>query len=137
MTAVLLTPGPISTRLTTRNMSKTFKIAVTKQKFHVAANQLQAANLGALVQLHSGSKLHVFIKKTPQEVVDLLAMDKNSDLCTVEEYKQRFVMPTPASFKPPMQDYLVNQGLVPAEYFKVADRNTSKTSDDWLHHVNS
>ena len=129
MRAVLLTPGPISTRLTTRNMSSSFKVAVTKPKFLAAATQLQKANLGYLLQWSCGTTrtYPIFIKRLPLEMTDVLKMEENSDLCTPEEYEFRFKLPTPASIKEPMQEDLIRQGLVHPQHFKRALRVNMKT----------
>ena len=59
----------------------------------------------------------MFIKKTPQEIAGLLLMEENADLCTIEDYMERFVLPPPFSIKEGLQNELISQGLVAPEYF--------------------
>ncbi len=119
MTAVLLSAGPVSSHLTTRNMSSSFKVAVNKARFLSAANQLEAAGFGSLVILDSIShSAHVFVKKTAAEVAAVLQTPEHSGMCSVEEYEQRFNLPTPSYITEKMQDTLVQMGLVPQQYFK-------------------
>ncbi len=125
MKAVLLAPGPVSTRQTTRNMSSSFKVAVTKPKFLAAASQLHKCNLGQLIETFgygSGSRpLPVFIKKPPVEMVAMLKMKEFSDLCTSDEYEHRFKLPTPASIKLTLQAELISKGLVLPQDFQLTD----------------
>ncbi len=118
MAGVLLAPGPVSTRLTVKNMSPAFKLSVSKAKFMSAANQLQSDNLGVLVVLDRiSSQAHVFVKKTPNEIHDLLLLKQHSDLCTPEEYFTRYIMPTPVSVTERMKTCMIDRGLVSAESF--------------------
>ena len=127
MTAVLLAAGPVSSHLTTRNMSSSFKVAVNKARFLSAANQLEAAGFGKLLILDSISRsAHVFVKRTASEIAGLLQMPEYSGMCSVEEYDQRFNMPTPSYITDKMQEALIQQGLVPQQYFK--QRQSTKQS---------
>lgn len=119
MTGVLLAPGPISTRLTVKNMSPAFKLAISKAKFLSAAKHLQDACLGSLVVLEKvSSQAHVFVKKPPDEMCVLLQAETHRHLCTDEEYKERFEMPTPVSVTDKMQQCLIEMGLVESSWFR-------------------
>lgn len=116
-TAVLLTPGPVATHLTTRNMSTSFSLAIKKANFINAAKELEASGLGDLVILSRNS--HVFIKKTPSiEVREVMRQPDNAVLCSMNEYIGRYNMPTPSHIKDNVVDILVDLHHVPREYFK-------------------
>ena len=118
MTAVLLAPGPIATHLNVKNMSSAFQIGVTKAKFMSAANQLQASGLGYLIVLEKiSSQAHVFVKKTPHEMSVLLQSDaiRTVSAFDIQEYEDRFNMPSPASVTAKMKQCLVELGLAQQE----------------------
>ena len=117
-TAILLSPGPVATHLTTRSMSSSFKIAITKPKFLTAASQLQDDGYGRLVVLTSiSASAHVFVKKWSADIVHLLNAD--SELCTLEEYETQYNLPPFTYITDKMQEVLVAQGYVPAGHFKL------------------
>ena len=119
MTAVLLSAGPVSSHLTTRNMSSSFKVAVNKARFLSAANQLQSAGLGMLVVLENISRnAHVFVKKPPVEMAPILQMPENADMLSVDEYQQRYCLPVPSYITEKMIESVVCQGLVPPDHFR-------------------
>ena len=114
LSGVLLSPGPVSTHLSVKGLSPTFNLGVNKAKFMAAANQLVAANLGSLVILENISRsAHVFVKKTPEEVVGRL-----QDFATEQEYAQRFELAPASTITLKMQEELIKLGYVPAEHFK-------------------
>lgn len=119
MTAVLLTPGPISTRLTVKNMSPAFRLGVSKSKFMNAANQLQSAGLGSLVLLDKiSAQAHMFVKKPPHEMRVLLESDEHTQLnCTEEEYAHRYHSSLPASVTYRMKESLVEMGILSQQAF--------------------
>ena len=123
MSGVLLSPGPIATKVTVQGVSRVFNNAVNKAKFLAAAGKLQEAGFGELKDVSnlSGQKVMVFIKKPPEEVVDIVQMKGNSDLCTWEEYEMRFRLPPPATISKRLRQGLVNFGHVPAHYFPASD----------------
>ena len=116
MSGILLNAGPIATQLSVRKISQTFVVTVTKAKFEKAAQRLQAANLGRVVQLRTNSS--VFIKWKPEKMHHLLALPENADLCTVEEYTTRYYMASPASIKEKTKAALVELGEVAADAFQ-------------------
>ena len=117
--AILLSQGPVSTRLTTRNMSTSFQIAIKKGNFMSAAHQLEASGLGSLVVLRSiSSSAHVFIKKTPLEIAPHLLVPQNACLCSLEEYTERFDMAPPSYINEKVQSVLITEGFVLQEHFK-------------------
>ncbi len=118
MSGILLASGPVSTRVTVKNLSSAFNLAVTKTKFLSAAKQLEEANIGHLILLKELSlKAHFFVKRQPDEVRDILLQPCNQDLCTFQEYEQRFFSPSPSTITPKMQQTLVAQGFVPPGLF--------------------
>ena len=118
MSGILLAPGPIATRLNVKNMSPAFQLGVSKAKFMLAANQLQDAGLGSLVVLDKiSSKAYVFVKKPPGEMRALLESEEH--LCNIEEYEDRYNMPTPASVTQRMKACLIEKGLLQQEVMKV------------------
>ena len=108
MAGILLTCGPVSTQEAVKKTGSIFKFTVTKAKFETAANKLQAEDLGVLVQSSRG----IFIKKAPGEIHDILLKERNSDLCTPQEYDDRYCMPAPGSITINMRRKLIEQSLV-------------------------
>ena len=119
MSGILLAAGPVSTRITVKNLSPAFNLAVNKTKFLAAAKQLEVANLGNLMLLEDISRTtHVFIKRHPVEVEGILLQPCNQDLCTPIEYAQRFSAYAPTTITDHMKKCLVKRGLVPPDAFK-------------------
>lgn len=104
--------------------------SVNKSKFILAAKRLHESSLGNLVPLNSVSNLCiVFVKKPPEQIGDLLAMEGNRDLCTYDEFEYRFYMPTPAVISMKIQGSLVSMGMVLPEHFKKKEkRNKTQSS---------
>ncbi len=119
MSGVLLSPGPVSTKVTVQGISRVFNNAVNKAKFQVAASKLQEAGFGELKETPSSNQRSatVFIKKPPEYVMGLLQVKENSDLCTIEEYAMRFSSPPPSTLSMSLRQSLVQFGFVPAQYF--------------------
>ena len=121
MAGLLLTAGPVATRKSVNGLSRMFRFLVTSAKFEAAASKLQEAHLGHMVSLKGSAvawKGNVFIKKPPAEARQIL--ESNAALCvTLEEYTQRYHMPTPASVTPKIKAGLVQLGLVPSTLFEM------------------
>ena len=118
MSGILLAAGPVSTRLTVKNLSSAFNLAVTKTKFMSAAKQLEAANLGRLVLLEDISRTaHIFVKRPPAEAHEIFLQRANQDLCTPTEYEQRYHANAPTTITDRMRESLVSRGIVPAGVF--------------------
>ncbi len=116
--AILLSPGPVANHLTTRSMSSSFKIAVTKPKFMAAARQLQDEGMGFLVVLDAiSSSTDVFVKRSPKEMEPLI--QPFSDQFTLEEYEYQYRLAPFSYINQLMQNLLVQMGYVQAEDFKV------------------
>ncbi len=110
MTGILLSPGPMCNLRVVQCLSRVFMSAVNKAKFLSAANKLQAASLGVLVSGVRGG--HVFIKKSPKDIEDILQQNEYQDLCTMREYTYRYNL----SMAPKMlkiQGVLEQMGMVP------------------------
>ncbi len=114
MTGILLSPGPVSSFQVIRNMSRTFRSSVNKSKFLVAANRLASASLGSIVQVLNG---HVFVKRIPQDMDVYLQRQENQDLCTSQEFKCRFGLPTPKVIGGQARERLIHMGLVLPQHF--------------------
>ena len=122
MAGVLLTPGPVTTHMSVKRLSRIFNTAVTKNKFMTAARQLQTAGLGSLMEIKTN--LHCFIKRPPSsEVIDILLSPEYCDLNTGVDYARRYDLPVSAVVTDRIKSILVLQGLVPQEAFK--ERNSS------------
>ena len=113
MAGILLSAGPVSTQISVKRTSHVFVFSVNKSRFEAAARKLETANFGTFGFL-KGNQTGFFLKKRPEEVGHLLQMNDNADLCTSEEYSERFHLNPPASITPKIKTSLVNQGLVPA-----------------------
>ena len=113
MAGILLSAGPVATQISVKRTSHVFVFSVNKGRFESAAQKLEAANFGTFGFL-KGNQTGFFLKKKPEEVCHLLLMNENADLCTLEEYFERFHLNPPASITPNIKASLVNQGLVPA-----------------------
>ena len=115
---ILTAKGPVTTQNTLRsNFTKLRHI--TKEEFVAAAKQLQAANLGSLVSVPStkGSRPStLFLKKPPEEVQNILSMTPN--LCSPEEYSDRFHMRIPALISFKMRAQLLTLGLLSEKQLK-------------------
>ena len=128
--AILLSKGPVSTRMTTRNMSTSFQVAIKKSNYMFAATQLEASGLGNLVVLKSIYSAHIFVKKTPAEIAPILQAPENAWICSLEEYEERYNMPPPSYINEKMKNALVDEGLVRPEDFK---QKHGKKKDLMLH----
>ena len=93
-----------------------------------AANQLQDAQLGKLVVLEGVGKSLIFIKKEPAQARDLLMLSQNSDLCTPEEYEERFSKPPSCVITEKLMTNLISLGHVPAEHFKTKVKAQKETN---------
>ena len=118
MAGILHVPGPIAVHLAVKNLSPAFNVGVNKAKFLSAASNLEAANFGSLVVLDDiSASTHVFIKKEPSTIQYLLQSQENQDLCSIEEYHQRYTSPCPSTVKQTIEDKVKERGLVPAASF--------------------
>lgn len=120
MSGILLTPGPISTRKAVKSLSSVFNLSVTKTKFEAAAKNLVTANLGTnLSDLGSKHSFTIFLKKKPDEIREFLQLPENADLCSIEEYIERYHLKTP-SYNIPGKTLgvLLQRGIVNIGQFK-------------------
>ena len=122
MAGALLLNGPVVTMESLKKSSSVFLLAVNLSKFEAASNKLQALNLGSLRYLR-GNKFPVFVKKTPSDIAPYLTQGECEDLCSLEEYTERFNLPAPNSITrnpraPNLVETIVSMGLVAPELFQ-------------------
>ena len=117
MSGVLLSPGPVSTATSVHRLSRVFNNAVNKSKFLAAAKKLGDMNMGHLVTIktNNNKEVDVFIKNLPQDMSDVIL--QNSDICTFEEYVQRFQLSAPMSINDNLRESLISLNLVNPERF--------------------
>ena len=128
MAGLLLTTGPIATRVSVNGLSRAFRFIVTSSKFEAAANKLHNSNLGTFVTIKGVGLCQwgVFIKKPPSEAAALLQLEANAGLCIPpEEYELRYKMPAAASITRKMKDTLVDMGLVQRNSFAEEEEDAS------------
>ena len=89
---------------------------VTMQEFLSAAQELQMADMGALVHIqHERKPQAVFIKKKPDEIREMLEM--NEDLCDVDTYSSRFYHQPNKCISWSLRNELVAMGYVDKKSF--------------------
>ncbi len=116
MAAILQTKGPVITPAIVKHTWK-FLYMMTTKMYVKAAEELQALNLGTLIPVRGttvGHPSQVFIKKKPEEVMDVLQM--NPDLCEVEYYARRYNQPISKSTQGislAVRHKLASMGVVP------------------------
>ena len=120
MTGILLAPGPVCNLIIIQRSSQVFMSAVNKAKFVTAGNRLQGLGLGLMITVRAQ---HVFVKKSLVEMESLLLMEGCGDLCTMEEYRYRFCLPSPSIITPSVKKLLVEQNLVAVETFNGTSSN--------------
>ena len=93
MAAILQTRGVLVTPAVIKSNCNFLHMMSTHQ-FIKAAQGLVELNLGILVNVSPkhGQPSKVFVKKPPEEVQGVLAM--NSDLCSPDFYAERYLMPS-------------------------------------------
>ena len=99
--------------ISARNISRSFLCTLTRAKFENACNKLEQAGFGRHVTKMHGQGGSVFIKKNPEDVVEILQKEENADLCSWSEYSVKFNAPLPASITPKLQAVLAKDGLLP------------------------
>ncbi len=114
MAAILQSVGPVTGhRVIARNYK--FLRLLTVKQFLMAANDLQAADMGMLVTIDSGKghgRTQLFVKKPPEEMEPYL--DANPNLCSVEYYRERYYKPVSKSITLIERHYLSKMGAVTA-----------------------
>ena len=107
MKAILLTAGPINTLAAfTKNAQSTLR-CITKTTYLKAATRLEELGLIQLIKTKSGSD--VIIKKSPDEIGNLLVKHQ---LCSVKDYKDRYLMPISRSISKTVVMYLTQLGII-------------------------
>ncbi len=96
MSSILRTRSPLSTYPNFCRQGPTgLRRTVTRDQYLSAANNLEALGLGCTLTITKmNRKCVVFVKKRPDEVEAILK--SNEDLCSTEEYANRFGLAIPA-----------------------------------------
>ncbi|XP_072015224.1 uncharacterized protein [Amphiura filiformis] len=108
--AILQTAGPISTCEAIR-CNWRFLRAITKKQFLAMAVELENSGFGTLASINS--RMTVFVKKPPLEVLPMLA--DHPDWCLPEVYETRYRLPPMKLISMKIRYQLVNMGLVRQE----------------------
>ncbi|XP_072016043.1 uncharacterized protein [Amphiura filiformis] len=106
MSAILLSKGPVVTPSAIQKNGPHYLRHVSKKQFMNAATKLHQMNLGILVNLTSA----VFVKKTPVEAK--LMEEHYKDLCTMDQYIDRYFQPLPRIISSFLREKLVAMGLM-------------------------
>ena len=112
MTAILQTPGPVSTHQTINKYWKFLRCSTVKQ-FLAAAGELQTMNLGSMVPVTVGKGARptiVFVKRLPVDACRIL--QSNLDICSPQLYTDKFNGNIPKCITLRMRSYLVSNGFV-------------------------
>ena len=117
MKAILQTTGPILTLTSAKQNGRTLFRDVNPAQFKCAAERLEAADLGQLVDVKGHVRINqVFVKRLPLEAQQ--GLETNRDLCTSEFYRHQFYAPLLKSASlVKLRQNLLDEGLVPTGYF--------------------
>ena len=115
MSAILLTRGPVATHYAVVRYGPGYLRSVSKAYYDLAAQRLQEAKLGYIVNMTS-PRTDVFVKKLPEEAQELL--HANHDLAKIEEYALRYNSPAQACITLNMRRKLLQLGIVGEGQFK-------------------
>ena len=119
MSAILLMSGPACTHAAMNSNGPSRLRNSNRSHFITAAKRLEDDDLGALMCLSASRRshtTHIFIKKPPNEIAE--ALQRNQDLCGLDQYSYRYNMRPPASILRQWKPRLVELGLVPESHFK-------------------
>ncbi|XP_072016056.1 uncharacterized protein [Amphiura filiformis] len=122
MQAILLTPGPVSTRTAVNTAGPRFlRGSISNQQFQHACFALQNANLGYIASTEKstgtpGTK--AFIKKQPQAALEHIIIQ---GLCTADEYNNRYITKAPKCISQKLCVELIAGGHVTSDQFKERD----------------
>lgn len=105
--AILLTKGPICTIKAIQKNGPLHLRKVVFNQFVKAATNLQAIGLGRLEKVNNSL---VYVKKLPDEVKSILEV--RDDLCSFEEYAQKFYQAPPKAIKQATWNTIIKLGLV-------------------------
>ncbi|XP_072015208.1 uncharacterized protein [Amphiura filiformis] len=115
MAAIVQTNGPVSTHNAAGRV-RPFLSCLTSGQFMKAGKELEAANLGMLVNLGmSGRGAHVFVKKPPDEAFP--GLQANPDLCSPDFYREKYFRAPPACITWKQRASLVAMGCVSEKVF--------------------
>ena len=115
-TAILLTPGPVSTFSALQYSGPRAVRHISKEQYIEAVMQLQDELLGTVVMLKKGSSPSAvcFIKKPPEQIGELAAF-KGYDSVDENMYMERYKLPVPGSIRKRIWSKLIALGYFPAE----------------------
>ena len=105
--AILLTKGPICTIKAIQKNGPPHLRKVVFNQFVKAATNLQAIDLGRLEKVNNSL---VYVKKLPAEAKSILEV--RDDLCSFEEYIQKFYQAPPKAIKQATWNTIIKLGLV-------------------------
>ncbi len=115
MQAILITPGPVATCKAVKR-TKMSLVYILTQQFIDAAKELEQRNFGTLMEMPTAARsLHLFLKKTPQEVEHTL--NANPGLCDFETYTRRYKKGSSKVISFQHRAKLVSMKLVSPEHF--------------------
>ncbi|XP_072016041.1 uncharacterized protein [Amphiura filiformis] len=113
MAAILLIKGPVATDKAIKRYGPAFLRHSTVKQFIRAATSLQHAGFGSLMKIPRG--VEVFVKRFPNEVIP--ALEANADLCTFEEFSQRFYLQPPGCITRSFGEKLISLGIATHQHF--------------------
>ncbi|XP_072015438.1 uncharacterized protein [Amphiura filiformis] len=121
MTGILLTAGPVASPVTVKRYGPRSLRNVTVPQIDSAEQTLERMNFGKAHEIKAHKTMKIFVKRPPDEVEELL---QNSDLCTFEQYRKRYFMPSPGRITQNMKDVLVQLDLVPQDHFNLEPQDS-------------
>ena len=109
MAAILKTASPVVAHRTV-NARWPFLSMLSSKQFVEAADQLVQKHFGTLQNLQGmGRPAQIFIKTHPDSVHEAIAA--NPDICTLEEYTERYDRPLPKVIKGSKREKIISMGL--------------------------
>ena len=111
MAAILQAKGPIVNRQVVRGGWR-FLRHLKSQPYLSACSQLQILDFGSEITLNTSQ---FFLKRPPDQVASILA--EYPELCSLDDYTERYSMPTPAVIAEKVRLKLINSGKVPPDLF--------------------
>ena len=111
MAAILKTASPVVAHRSV-NARWAFLSMLSSKQFIEAADQLVQEHFGTLKSLPGDGvrTTQIFIKTHPDSVREAIAA--NPDLCTLEEYTQKYNRPLPKVIKGNKREKIISMGLV-------------------------
>ncbi|XP_072015878.1 uncharacterized protein [Amphiura filiformis] len=119
MSAILLSAGPLTSFISVVKNRKSLR-KITKQQFQSACEELQGLGLGFLVTIEVIAQHYVFIKEKPENASEILDVNRDLELCTPREYRDRYILRMPAypTYNRTVQEHLIALAYVPSDCFQ-------------------